>query len=178
MQLAQRHNFLIVSDEVYHFLSYTQRSPQPIAGFANESKQVISINSFSKILAPGLRLGWIHAHEVHIQRLAGCGLLDSGGGMNPFTSAVVRYFIDAGDLAENIAQLKKTYLERLNTLCTALDEYLPQVEYSRSHGGFFIWVRFPGKDTSLFRQRSDRFKVDIRQGVLFSSQDSSSSENI
>lgn len=170
VQLAQKHNFLVIADEVYHFLSYTQTPPPPLAVFTTEVEQIISINSFSKILAPGLRLGWIQAHNKVIDRLAGCGLLDSGGGMNPFTSAIVRHFIDSGDLVKNIARLRPTYLERLNVLCTALDQHLPQVEYSRSHGGFFLWVRFPGQDTSLLRKELARYKVDLRPGELFSSQ--------
>jgi len=169
VQLAQEHNFLIITDEVYHFLSYTQKPPQPLAAFAADVEQVMSINSFSKILAPGLRLGWIQAHDSRIRQLAGCGLLESGGGMNPFTSAIIRYFIDSGDLVGNIANLRETYSERLDALCTALDKYIPQAEYRRSNGGFFIWVRFPGVDTALLRQRSGRFEVDIRQGELFSS---------
>ena len=169
VELAQKHNFLIVADEVYHFLSYTQKQPKSLASFAADVEQVVSINSFSKILAPGLRLGWIHAHDVIIEHLAGCGLLDSGGGMNPFTSAIVRYFIESGDLAGNIANLREVYSERLNALCASLDRYFPQAEYKKSQGGFFIWVRFPGVDTTLLRQSSGRFQVDIRQGELFSS---------
>ncbi|MEA2008687.1 MAG: PLP-dependent aminotransferase family protein, partial [Chloroflexota bacterium] len=96
VEMAQRKNFFIVADEVYQFLPYSQTPPIPFAAFAKDVEQVISVNSFSKILAPGLRLGWIHAHDNVIKRLAGSGLLDSGGGMNPFTSAILRYLIASG----------------------------------------------------------------------------------
>ena len=62
VEIAQRDNFLVVADEVYHFLGYTQAPPQPFAAFAKDVEQVISVNSFSKILAPGLRLGWMQTH--------------------------------------------------------------------------------------------------------------------
>lgn len=170
IQLSQKHNFLIIADEVYHFLAYTQKPPQPFAVYANQVEQVVSINSFSKILAPGLRLGWIHAHDSMIKRLAGCGLLDSGGGMNPFTSAIVYHLIESGDLTRNISTLKKVYLERRKALFTALEEYLPDAEYGKSHGGFFTWVRLPGKDTSSLRRRAKKYGIDFRPGELFSSQ--------
>lgn len=170
IELAQRDKFLIVADEVYQLLSYTQEPPAPFALFASDVEQVISVNSFSKILAPGLRLGWIQAHQKILKELTGCGLLDSGGGMNPFTSAIVREAIESGDLAENIAHLRKEYASRLNVLTTALRQYIPSAEFTTPHGGFFVWIRFPGEDTSALRQHAKKFKVDFRQGELFSGQ--------
>ncbi|MBC8496513.1 MAG: PLP-dependent aminotransferase family protein, partial [Chloroflexi bacterium] len=146
IELAQRHDFLIVADEVYHLLAYDQTPPQPFAAFAKHMEQIISVNSFSKILAPGLRLGWIQAHRSVINRLAGCGLLDSGGGMNPFTSAVVRMLVESGGLKENIANLRKEYTRRLGAMDAALLRYLPTAEYTLPEGGFFFWVRLPGVD--------------------------------
>jgi DNA-binding transcriptional MocR family regulator len=169
VQLAQKHNFLIIADEVYHLLSYSQAPPHPFAVFSDEVEQVVSINSFSKILAPGLRLGWLHAHRILRRQLIECGLLDSGGGMNPFTSAIVRFLIDSGDLASNIISLQETYLERRNALVSALDRYLPEAEFRKPHGGFFIWVRLPGVNTSLLRRSVKEFDVDFRPGELFSS---------
>ena len=169
VELAHRYNFLVVADEVYHFLPYTQNPPQAFAAFAEDVEQVISVNSFSKILAPGLRLGWIQAHGAVIERLAGSGLLDSGGGMNPFTSALVRRVIESGGLEENIASLRMEYGGRLNALDAALHQHLPAAEYTLPQGGFFFWVRLPDVDTAEFRRKSREFKVDLRQGALFSS---------
>lgn len=170
VELADRHDFLLLADEVYHLLDYAGAPPRPFAAYADDAAQVISINSFSKILAPGLRLGWIQAHEAVIQRLAGCGQLDSGGGMNPFTSAVVRYLIESGDLGDNIGGLKETYHQRLQAMAAALEGHLPGAEYRMPEGGFFFWVRLPGVDAAAFRQRAREREVDFRPGVLFSSE--------
>lgn len=167
--LARRHNVLIVADEVYHLLAYTQLPPRSFASYAGEVEQVISVNSFSKILAPGLRLGWIQAAEPIIKRLTGSGLLDSGGGLNPFTSAVVVNLIETGGLEENIANLRKVYTSRLNVLEIALQQYLPTAEWHQPQGGFFHWVRLPGIDAAELRARAQDFKVGLRQGMLFSS---------
>jgi len=170
VELAQVHNCLVLADEVYHFLLYTQEPPRPFAAFTQDVEQVISVNSFSKILAPGLRLGWIQAHGEVIKRLVGCGLLDSGGGMNPFTSAVVQRLIESGGLKENIAHLREEYTRRLNAMDAALRKHLPKAEYTLPEGGFFFWVRLPGVDAGELRQKAQEFDVGLRQGALFSSQ--------
>ena len=169
VEWAQCYNFLVVADEVYHFLPYTQTPPQAFAAFADDVEQVISVNSFSKILAPGLRLGWIQAHGAVIERLAGSGLLDSGGGMNPFMSALVRGVIESGGLEKNIASLRMEYAGRLKALDAALRQHLPAVKYTLPQGGFFFWVNLPGVDVAVLRRKARGFKVDLRQGALFSS---------
>jgi len=169
VERAQRHNFLIIADEVYHFLAYTLTPPQAFAAFTDNVKQVISVNSFSKILAPGLRLGWIKAHGTVIERLAGSSLLESGGGMTPFTSALVRWVIESGGLEENISSLRKEYTIRLNALDAALREHLPMAEYVVPQGGFFFWVQLPGVDAAELRRKAKEFNVGFRQGTLFSS---------
>ena len=168
IELAEKHNFLIVADEVYHLLPYTATPPKPFALFSDESDKVASINSFSKILAPGLRLGWVQAHNNVLKKITSCGLIDSGGGLNPFTSAIVHELLETGELAKNISMLRETYQARLNVMDAALKEMLPQAEYITPQGGFFYWVRLAGMDTTLLRKKAKNFKVDIRQGTLFS----------
>ncbi len=169
VELAQRYNFLVVADEVYHFLSYTQAPPPPFAVFTDDVEQIISVSSFSKILAPGLRLGWIQTHKAVIRRLVGSGLLDSGGGMNPLMSALGLGLIETGGLEQNIHRLRTEYALRLNTMDAALSQYLPGAAYTAPQGGFFFWVRFPGMDAAVLRPKAREFNVDFRQGVLFSS---------
>ena len=170
VRLAEEHGFLVIADEVYHFLDYFQAPPQPLAIYTNRNEQILSINSFSKILAPGLRLGWIQAHPKMIDRLVKSGLLDSGGGLNPFTSAIVSYLIESRDLAENIQKLHDVYRLRLGSMTAALDRYLPEVEYQLPQGGYYFWVRMPKRDTSCVREITQKRKIDFRPGRLFSSQ--------
>jgi DNA-binding transcriptional MocR family regulator len=170
VEWAQRDNFLVVADEAYHFLPYNQTPPGSFANYADDVEQVISVNSFSKILAPGLRLGWIQAHGTVIQQLAGSGLLESGGGMNPYTSALVCSLIESGELEKNITSLQKEYASRLNAMDFALHQHLPTAVYTYPQGGFFFWVHLPGVNATELRKKAQEFKVDFRQGELFSSQ--------
>jgi 2-aminoadipate transaminase len=165
---SQEHGFLIVADEVYHFLNYSGLQIKPFAAYT-DLETVISLSSFSKILAPGLRLGWMQAHPNNIKRLTSSGLLDSGGGLNPFTSAIVRELIEAGDLEKNVAGLIATYRSRLAVMDAALHRELPQAIFKTPQGGFFFWVRLPGVDTIQLRDEARAFNVGFRQGALFSS---------
>jgi len=170
VELTRQNNVLILADEVYQLLAYTQTPPLPFATYAGQEQHVISINSFSKILAPGLRLGWLQAHPSVINRLAGSGLLDSGGGMNPFTSAVVRNLVVSGGLDGNIQLLRTEYTSRLDAMGAALSKYLPAAEWTLPQGGFFYWVRLVGVDAEKLRRAAESYQVDLRQGALFSSQ--------
>ena len=175
LALAHEHNLLVIADEVYQLLSYTLQPPRCFGAYT-EHTNVISLGSFSKILAPGLRLGWIQANANIIKQLAGCGLLDSGGGMNPFTSAIVRGVIETGDLKQNIALLVQVYAARVKAMDESLRRHLApkvlkgQAEFVTPQGGYFFWVRLPGIDAPELRKRAAAHQVDFRPGNLFSSQ--------
>lgn len=168
VDLSQGYEFLIVADEVYHFLNYSNQQIKPFAAYT-DLETVISLSSFSKILAPGLRLGWMQAHSNNIKPLISSGLLDSGGGLNPFTSAIVRELIEAGDLEQNITRLMAAYRSRLSVMDKTLRRELPQAEFRTPRGGFFFWVRLPGVDSGKLRDEARESNVGFRQGDLFSS---------
>jgi 2-aminoadipate transaminase len=169
-QLSREHSFTIVADEVYHLLNFTARPPRPLAGYIDQGN-ILSLGSFSKILAPGLRLGWIQAAPQHTQAFAACGLLDSGGGLNPFTSGIVRGLLETDELQEHIQHLCAVYSQRVAAMDAALRSELPEAAYLTPRGGYFFWVRLPGgRDAQEFLQHAERYKVSFRPGVRFSSQ--------
>lgn len=143
VQLAREYDFFVVADEVYHLLNYGPTPPPPLAHYAG-SERVMSLGSFSKILAPGLRLGWLQAAPSLLRTVTGSGLLDSGGGLNPFTSHVVRVVLEEERLAPHIAWLQEVYARRAALMDEALKTHLgDQVHYRAPQGGFFFWVRLP-----------------------------------
>ncbi len=170
IELAQQCDFFILADEVYQLLSYEENPPKPFASHM-AIHNVISLGSFSKILAPGLRLGWIQTHPQNIMRLVASGLLDSGGGMNPFASAIVRGVLEAGDLDKHLQTLIETYRPRLKNMDALLREHLTNVTYTVPAGGYFFWLRLPEHLSALdLRQQAKVLKIDIRPGTLFSTQ--------
>ncbi len=170
LSLSRVHGFLLLADEVYQYLHYTF-DPPACLGTYPDFENVISLGSFSKILAPGLRLGWIQAAPSVIQRITSCGLLASGGGMNPFTSAVVRGLIEDGALRKNITRLIEAYSARVQSMDEGLKHYLPEAEFTTPQGGYFFWVRLPGCDAAQWRKEAQASQTDFRPGALFSSRD-------
>lgn len=169
VRICAQENLLLVADEVYQFLHYTEELLPPM-GTWNTQCPLISLGSFSKILAPGLRLGWMHASEKLIKKLLSPALLLSGGGLNPFTSEIINSFICLGFLKIHIQKLKTVYRQRIKTFCDHLREYLPdQATFKIPDGGYFIWVRFPdGCDTNAFRDAARNQDVDFHSGNIFS----------
>ena len=169
MKLAEKHDFIIAADEVYQLLNYSYKPPKSFGAYA-DSEHVISLGSFSKILAPGLRMGWMQAHSSIIKRFAGSGLMDSGGGLNPFTSAILRGVIESGGLEKNIGRLKSIYQDQIRAMDEALRRHIPEATYVIPHGGYFFWLKFPDQsDIGALRKVASAFNVDFRQGTLFSS---------
>lgn len=143
VDLATEHDFLLVADEVYHLLHYGAPPPAPLAAWTHTG-QVLSIGSFSKILAPGLRLGWVQAAPELVQRFVRSGLVDSGGGLNPFTSNLVRVVLENGEQDRHLAQLRAVHRARLQAMDTALVQYLGGVaRWTAPQGGYFFWLTFP-----------------------------------
>ncbi len=169
--LSATHNFLIVADEVYQLLSYAAAPPPPLA-FWTKSERVLSLGSFSKILAPGLRLGWIQAAKPLLAKLTGSGLLDSGGGLNPFTSNVMRVALEEGWQAKHLARLRQTYGQRLQAMAYALTKELGEmVRFTVPQGGFFFWVALAeGMETAVLLPTAHQHQTGYQPGVKFSSQ--------
>lgn len=142
VELAGEHGFLVLADEVYQLLHYTGPAPEPLAAQVN-SGVVVSLGTFSKILAPGLRLGWIHSSETVLDTLTARGQLVSGGGLNPFTSAVIAALLPDGSLARHLDELRSILHRRLRAMDQALQSQLPpEVSYLRPDAGYFYWLRF------------------------------------
>jgi 2-aminoadipate transaminase len=169
VELARERSFLVVADEVYQLLDYSAAPPQPLAG-DTDSGVVLSLGTFSKILAPGLRLGWIQADDELLDKLTARGQLVSGGGLNPFTSALIAPILEDGGVGEYLDDVRRILCRRLATMDEALKEHLPSgVSYRRPDAGYFFWLRFPdGVDTTAVRGAALAQGVGFQPGPVFS----------
>ena len=146
LQLARRHELLIVEDDVYRDLAFAASPPPALYSLdaADQGQTVIRLGSFSKVLAPGLRLGWLMAAPVHVARLISGGLTKSGGGANPFSASVTAVFCQNGWLEPHIARLVEVYRHRRDVMLKALEATMPsEVRWTTPGGGFFIWLTLP-----------------------------------
>ena len=169
LELSREHGFMIVADEVYQLLSYGYEPPPPMAALDTDAR-VLGLGSFSKILAPGLRLGWIQAQPELLARMTGGGLLLSSGGMNPFTSSLVQSVIETGLQHEYLDNLKSVYQQRADGMISALRHHLPQsAMFTPPRGGFFIWLQLATSiNTRSLRKRAVSAGVNFQPGTSFS----------
>ncbi len=172
VDMAEAHDFFIVADEVYQMLGYTIDPPRPMTYYDTShrsSGRVFSLGTFSKILAPGLRLGWMQARPELLEPFAACGLLDSGGGLNPFVSGIVHSMIELGLQETYLDFLKKTYHERLIALTDKLHNQIPALSFIEPRGGYFIWACLPEPaDTRDLLEKATAHKVGFQIGPRFS----------
>lgn len=167
---AAEHDVLIVADEVYHLLRYAPGAMPPAMSAYVDDAPVVSIGTFSKILAPGLRLGWIHGSLDRLTAFADSGLILSGGGLNPVSSSLATAMMRTGWQQEYLEWLRALFAQRSATMIAALRAHLPEwVDYDVPDGGYFVWLRLPeGTDGAAVRAVAKRHGVDLRHGAQFS----------
>ncbi|MGD9048859.1 MAG: PLP-dependent aminotransferase family protein [Anaerolineae bacterium] len=143
LALAERYDLLILEDDVYRDLDYEGHVPPSL--FALDGGQrTMRIGSFSKILAPGVRLGWLMGPVGHIERLISSGLRCMGGGANPLVANILATYCRQGPFERHIEHLRHVYRERRDAMLVALRDHMPDgVTWTRPGGGFFIWMSLP-----------------------------------
>ena len=170
VELAQKHDFRIVADEPYQLLYYGI-APPCAYGTMTASETVVSLGSFSKILAPGMRLGWIQTSVTLREKLLANGFINSGGSINHISSHIVRHAIDAGLLDSHLKKLRAVYRGRVEAMDEALHTHFDGLaEWSRPDGGYFFWLRFDKSvDTLPLRNKAREHETGFQAGTLFSS---------
>jgi DNA-binding transcriptional MocR family regulator len=171
VELSVAHDFLIAADEVYQLLWYYEPPPAAL-GTMLEGDSVLSLGSFSKILAPGLRLGWIQTSPALMQRILANGTVNSGGSFNHFTSHVVRHAIEMGLQKSHVRHLRDIYRGRVEVMDRALHEHLGErATWRRPDGGYFFWLHLAAEfNAGALRHKAEQFRIGFQPGAVFSSQ--------
>jgi 2-aminoadipate transaminase len=169
-ELAAEADLPVIEDDAYSELWYDAPPPAPIGSQRREAP-VIRLCSFAKVLAPGLRLGWLHAPPSIVQRLVGSGVLDSGGGVNHFTALLVAEFFRQGSYTPHLQQLRAALQMRRDRLATALRQHLPAAaRFTVPAGGFFQWIELaPAIDTAALLETAEAAGVSYLPGQRFHS---------
>lgn len=151
--LARRYQTPILEDDPYGEMYYNEKPPQPLKAL-DTHEQVLYLSTFSKILAPGLRVAWIAAPEPMIERLA---LHKQVFDLN--TNAIgqwgVSEILRRNLLDDHLALLRGTYRHKRDLMLQAIHKHWPDyVRVNRPDGGFHLWCRLPGemRARSLLRE--------------------------
>jgi len=166
VELAQKYQLPIIDDNPYGELRY---SGQPVPSLkALGGNAVISLGTFSKIISPGIRVGWVAAcPEVSniIEKVKQAVDLHS----TTFTQYVVYEYIIAGHLDQHIELIKKAYRKRRDVMLAAMEAEFPEgITFTRPEGGLFLWVTVPeGISTTVIFDKAIEAKVAFVPGKSF-----------
>ena len=165
IDLAVEHHTLIVEDDPYGELRYSGEAVPSLYQLAQARgirNRVIYISSFSKILAPGLRLGWCLPPAEYASHLAlAKQSLDLHS--STFSQHIATRYLKSGRLAARVAILRDAYRARRDALATAIEQHLPgQIDYNLPEGGMFLW----GRLASGMNAR-ELLKVALEEKVMF-----------
>jgi 2-aminoadipate transaminase len=141
VEIARRYRLPIIEDDAYGFLNYDDPSTKALR--ALDSDNVLYIGSFSKILAPGLRLGWIVAPKAltpNILVLKQMSMLT----VAPLVQHIVSTYLADNDFMSHIETVRDAYAERRDAMLQAMATHFPaQARWTKPQGGMFIWVKLP-----------------------------------
>ena len=138
--LSKRHQIIVAADEAYQQLHFAA-APPPSFGSRADLGQVIVLGTFSKILAPGLRVGWLQLGQTLREQLLDTGWINSGGAINHFGAMITREVLVSGAMVQHLGQLREALNRRAESMDAALHDCLgPQAQWHRPAGGYFFWV--------------------------------------
>ena len=165
LELARKFETFVLEDDAYGELWFETQPPPSLFALSN-GDHGIKVSSFSKIIATGLRMGWIMGPPALVSRIAA---LRYDMGSSPFLGRVIAEMIRNGDLDRHIGGLRRTYLRKLERVEDALARYCADyTAYVRPLGGFFLWLQLrPGLTSRDVQAAANERGVIVGQGPQF-----------
>lgn len=170
LELAVKYQTLVVEDDPYGDLYFDAPPPASLLALSPEvpgSREWLAhCGSLSKVLSPGLRIGWLIASPELLAKAVMCKQF-SDAHTSTFAQATAAQYLQAGHMPATLAKVRKVYASRAKAMMDALRSELGDaVEFTEPQGGLFLWVRLTGKDGKL-ADANELAKRAIEQGVAF-----------
>ncbi|MHA6197994.1 aminotransferase-like domain-containing protein [Pseudomonas wadenswilerensis] len=167
VNLAQRFDVAILEDDVYGDLAYTYPRPRSIKSFDDDGR-VLFCSSFSKTLAPGLRIGWV-APGRYLERVLHMKYISTGCTATQPQLAIAD-FIEAGHYQPHLRRMRSQYQRSRDQMIDWVTRYFPAgTRVSRPQGSFLLWVELPEHfDTLKLNRALLEQGVQIAMGSIFS----------
>ena len=170
LELAVKYQTLVVEDDPYGDLYFGEAPPPSLLALSNQvpgsRELLVHCGSLSKVLSPGLRVGWMIAPAALLANATMCKQF-SDAHTSTFAQATAAQYLQAGRMPATLAKVRKVYAERAQAMCDALRKDLGDaIEFVQPHGGLFVWARLTGAggkvaDGNVFAKRA------IEKGVAF-----------
>jgi 2-aminoadipate transaminase len=162
--LCAANSVYVVEDNPYRRVRF-EGEEVPTLKALDRDDAVIHVATFSKLIAPGLRMGWICAHPHLIARMMG---LKSDGGSNPLIQQIVFDFCNSDAFEAHAARVQEVYRSHRDHMIAALARELPQLRVEASEGGYYVWGALPGDiDSDALARRAAEDGVNIIPGTKF-----------
>jgi 2-aminoadipate transaminase len=139
--LAQKHNFVLLEDTAYQFLSFAEPAPPMLKHYDEGSGHVVTVGTFSKLVAPSLRQGWMWATQQQIDLFTG---YKSDASASTLTCELITEYLRRGGIDQQIVFLQDFYRRKCACMAKAMAEHFPDwASWTIPDGGFFVWVTLP-----------------------------------
>jgi len=170
LELAVKYQTLVVEDDPYGDLYFGEAPPPSLLALSSEvpgSRALLAhCGSLSKVLSPGLRIGWLIAPPELLAKAVMCKQF-SDAHTSTFAQATAAQYLKAGRMPATLANVRKVYAERAQALCDALRKDLGDaVEFVQPQGGLFVWLRLTGANGKV-ADANVLAKAAIEKGVAF-----------
>jgi len=170
LELAVKYNTLVVEDDPYGDLYFGKAPPPSLLALSKTvpgSRELLAhCGSLSKVLSPGLRVGWMIAPPELLAKATMCKQF-SDAHTSTFAQATAAQYLQAGRMPATLAKVRAVYAERAHTMCDALHRELGNaIEFVAPKGGLFVWARLTGADGQL-ANGNELAKRAIDKGVAF-----------
>lgn len=165
LDIAHQNDILVLEDNPYGLLYFENRPPAAMRSVDNEG--VVYLGTFSKTLAPGLRIGWALAPHAIREKLI---LANEAAILCPssYTQLVVSEYLRTADWKAQIDTFRGVYRERKEAMIQALSEYLPELSWTDPNGGFYVWLTLPpALDSKAMLPRAVKELVAYTPGTAF-----------
>ena len=165
VELAMRHRVLLVEDSPYRKVRFEGQSVPSLKSLDADGTAVIQLGTFSKLLAPGLRVGWAAGAPDLLARMA---QLKTDAGSCPLTQRVILEFCTAGRLDTHTARVQEAYRAHRDRMVRAMERDLPEVSFQVPNGGYYLWLSLPpGVDGDELARRAADAGVIVIAGSKF-----------
>jgi 2-aminoadipate transaminase len=159
--VIRKHRVTLIEDDPYSELSFEGTVAPSFISHLKD--QCVALGSFSKIVAPGMRLGWVVASDEILHKLI---IAKQGTDFHTsqFSQRALHQYLVAHPIDNHIQRIRKAYSDQCAAMLDALEKYFPpDVRYTRPVGGMFVWLTLPSDDVDTMTMLSDA----IDAGVTF-----------
>jgi len=165
LEILKGRDLILLEDDAYNELYFSKEAKkltQPVMSMNQEGVEIVYTGSFSKILGPGFRLGWMLASpeifekaEVIKQGIDACS--------PNFTQVIANEFITRGYLEQYLSRIRIEYAQRRDMMQAALEKYMPEIiKWQKPEGGFYFWLKLPE-----FINSTNILRSSIKNGAVF-----------